>query len=141
VSAKGIILAAAAATALAAAAGAYLFLSKKGSVPILGGTQEQADPSAFEGEDVEDSLAVESGADGGPQVEGDPWLDPGENAEPIEGSGDFVEGEEPFEDVYDPAAEPVDRGDPPPSDPIDPSEPSADPPADGAAAEPSEPGR
>jgi hypothetical protein len=87
---------------LGAGFGAYYFLVKG-----KGDGSKPADPAAFAGEDVEDSLAVEAGEeatdalgdDSG--VEGDPWLDP-EIGEGAEGSGDFVD--EPFEDVYDPAA-------------------------------------
>lgn len=116
-----------------------------------------ADPASFAGEEVEDALAVETpaadipgeeeavdalGDDSG--VEGDPWLDP-ETVEGAEGSGDFVE-DEPFEDVFDPAAGGYAGGKPVP-DPIDPSElpppdeeaPAAEPAAGEPEKKPAEP--
>lgn len=127
---RGFILMALGALAAAAAAlGAYFFVFKKSAHPKA----VDADPASFVGEEVEDTLAVETpsadipgeeeatdalGDDSG--VEGDPWLDP-ETVEGAEGSGDFVE-DEPFEDVYDPAAGGYQGGGTPVPDPIDPSE-------------------
>jgi len=150
VSAKGLIFAAGGAAAAVAAAAAGYFYLVKDKITDTSERASVADPAAFEGEDVEDALNVESPpgdiSDTMPQVEGDPWLDPeavDETGEPVEGSGDFVEGEEPFEDVYAPEGS-FDRGSPPPSDPIDPSEAPADPPAEAPASaepEPAEPQR
>jgi hypothetical protein len=134
VNARALLLAALGAAAAVAAAGAGYFYFVKGQKPKAGETPV-ADPATFEGEDAEDALSVEAPptdipAPDGQEVgdalgsEGDPWLDPeGMEGEPVEGSGDFVEGEEPFEDVF---AAPPDsaaresRG--PVEDPIDPSE-------------------
>jgi hypothetical protein len=156
VESRGFIIAFFAAVAVVAMAGAtYVFLTmnRSADTPVTAAP----DPAQFEGEDVEDALAVENppletapgegdetgdalGGEGG--VDGDPWLDPeAVEGEEIQGSGDFVEGEEPFEDVY--AAPPdggAGAGQAPAEDPIDPSElpqeeapaetpPAAEPPA------------
>lgn len=115
----------------------------------------KVDPASFEGEDVEDSLAVETppadipnpegqdatdalGQESG--ADGDPWLDPADgDGGDIQGSGDAVDGDEPFEDVY--AAPPeggTGGGDTQHvEDPIDPSEmPKKDETAKTAAPDP-----
>lgn len=128
--ARGFITMVLAALAVAAAGLAgYFFVFKKDKGPEA----SPADPASFAGEEAEDTLAVETapsdipgeeeatdalGDDSG--VEGDPWLDP-ETVEGAESSGDFVE-EEPFEDVYDPAAGGYQGSGKAIEDPIDPSE-------------------
>lgn len=148
--ARAFIIAFFAAVAVAAAGAAgYLFLikGKKGEIEAT----KAPDPASFEGEDVEDALAVENppaenatveGQETGDAlgVEGDPWLDPESvEGEEIQGSGDFVEGEEPFDDVY---AAPPEGGTGGGNagrveDPIDAAElPQPESPPEGAAAEP-----
>lgn len=134
---------------IGAGAAGYLLLTKKNKSATISGSAVNA--ATIEGVDVEDALAVETppadipgpagpetadGLDDGAQVDGDPWLDPEtvEGAEALEGSGDFVEGEEPFEDVFDPSAGGYQGGGAPVSDPIDPSE--LPPPDDAATTEP-----
>jgi len=126
---------------IVAGVGGYFLFLKKDANP----KSTAADPASFVGEEAEDTLSVETpsadipgeeeatdalGDDSG--VEGDPWLDP-EGVEGAEGSGDFVE-DEPFEDVYDPAAGGYQSSGKPIEDPIDPSE--LPPPKEEAPAQP-----
>ena len=106
--ARAVAIVLSAAVAAAAAGAGYYFLIKGKKAEVESATP---DPASFEGEVVGDALAVENpppeiageGQETGDTlgVEGDPWLDPdGVEGEEITGSGDYVEGEEPFEDVY-----------------------------------------